>query len=73
MAYSATNYKKWRSLRMDRRTALALADTTSPKPGAVAAAVANIPTPASATAEDCATKINDLLAKLRTAGYIASS
>ncbi|MEM6553533.1 MAG: hypothetical protein AAF750_15565 [Planctomycetota bacterium] len=38
---------------------------------ALAAAVADIPTPASATAEDCANTINALLAALRTAGLIA--
>ena len=36
-----------------------------------AAAVADIPTPGSATASDCATKINALLASLRAAGVIA--
>ena len=35
-----------------------------------AAAVADIPTPASATATDCANKINALLASLRTAGLL---
>jgi hypothetical protein len=37
-----------------------------------AAAVANIAVPASASAEDCANKINALLASLRTAGLLAS-
>ncbi|MEU6768514.1 hypothetical protein ABZ916_39150 [Streptomyces sp. NPDC046853] len=32
--------------------------------------VANIPTPASATATDCANKINALLAALRAAGLL---
>lgn len=36
-----------------------------------AVAVANIATPATATAEDCANKINALLASLRTAGVLA--
>lgn len=40
--------------------------------GKQAAAVANIPTPGSATAADCANKINELLTALRTAGLIAS-
>ena len=35
------------------------------------AAVADIPTPASATAEDCADKINELLAVLRNGNNIA--
>lgn len=37
-----------------------------------AAAVADIATPASATAEDCANKINALLAALRGAGILAA-
>lgn len=37
-----------------------------------AAAVANIATPASASAEDCANKINAVLAALRDAGVIAA-
>jgi acetolactate synthase small subunit len=40
--------------------------------GLVAAAVADIPTPATATAEDCANKINALLASLRAAGILAA-
>lgn len=37
------------------------------------AAVADIATPASATAEDVADKVNELLAELRKAGIILSS
>lgn len=38
----------------------------------VAAAVADIPDPSSATAEDVANKINELMASLRTAGLLAA-
>jgi hypothetical protein len=41
--------------------------------GRQAEAVADIATPASATAEDCAEKLNELLAALRAAGVLASS
>lgn len=41
--------------------------------GKQAAAVANIATPASATAQQCAEKLNELLAALRAAGLLASS
>jgi len=41
-------------------------------PSDEAAAVADIATPATATAEDCANKINELLASLRAAGILAS-
>jgi hypothetical protein len=37
----------------------------------IAAAVADIADPATATAEDCANKINDLLASLRAAKLLA--
>ncbi|CAM5603728.1 hypothetical protein GCM10010256_52500 [Streptomyces coeruleorubidus] len=41
--------------------------------GKQAAAVADIPTPGTATATDCANKINALLAALRAAGLMKSS
>lgn len=41
--------------------------------GKQAAAVADIPTPGTATATDCANKINALLASLRAAGLLKSS
>jgi hypothetical protein len=41
--------------------------------GKQAAAVADIASPGTATAADCANKINALLAALRTAGLIKSS
>ncbi|WP_432137648.1 hypothetical protein [Streptomyces sp. bgisy154] len=41
--------------------------------GEQAGAVADIVDPATATAEDCANKVNELLAALRTAGLLASS
>lgn len=37
-----------------------------------AAAVADIADPATATAEDCANKINELLASMRAAGFLAT-
>lgn len=40
--------------------------------GSQAAAVADIATPATATAEDVANKVNELLASLRAAGLLAS-
>lgn len=39
---------------------------------AAAAAVADIATPGTATAEDCANKINAVLAALRDAGILAT-
>lgn len=39
---------------------------------AAAAAIVDIPTPGTATAADCANKINALLATLRDAGILAA-
>jgi len=71
MTYDATKYKKLRHLEVDHRTAIALADASAPNMGPVVAAIADIPTPGSATAPTCAAKINEVLAALRTAGYLA--
>lgn len=71
MAYSVAKYKAWRSLKVDRRIALALANDAAPRSGVGIAAVADIPTPGSATAPTCAAKINELLAAMRTAGDLA--
>jgi hypothetical protein len=48
-------------------------DAGKAREGQQAAAVADIPTPASATATECANKINALLAALRAAGLLKSS
>jgi hypothetical protein len=72
MTYNATKYSGWRSLKVSPRLALALADDSAPKTiPAVLATIADIPTPGSATAPTCAAKINELLASLRSAGYLA--
>lgn len=75
MTYSTTKYNKLKTLRVPRVTALALSDDSNPlgvmSSSAVAAAVADIPTPGSTTAAICGAKINELLASLRTAGLLA--
>ena len=50
-----------------RKAAKELADAID----AQAAPVANIADPSSATAEDCANKLNELMAALRAAGMLA--
>ena len=72
MAYDKAKFDKLISLEVPYKIALALSDSTNPL--AVAGkgvAVADIPTPGSATAATTATKVNELLASLRAAGIIS--
>lgn len=69
MAYNKTKFDKLISLEVPYKIALALSDDSAPL--GKGTAVADIPTPGSATAATTATKVNELLASLRAAGLIA--
>lgn len=56
----------------DKAQADSIADAIDSGDNAVAAAVADIGDPSTATAEDVANKVNELLASMRTAGLLAS-
>lgn len=70
MAYDKTKYGQWRTLKLSHKEALALAADDAPKMGAKMPAIADLG--ASPTAAQVGTKVNDLLAALRTAGYLSS-
>lgn len=56
----------------DKTQAAAIADAVDNAENVVAAAVADIADPGTATAEDVANKVNELMASMRTAGLLAS-
>ena len=56
----------------DKDQAASIADMIDSGENAVAAAVADIADPGTATAEDVANKINELMASMRAAGLLAS-
>lgn len=71
MAYDQSTFRKLHSAGVDVDGALILAQLKTDLDGKKAAAVADIPTPGSATAATCANKVNELLAALRAAGLLA--
>lgn len=68
MTYNKAKFEKLISLEVPYKIALALSDDSAPL--GKGAAVADIPSPGSATAATTATKVNELLASLRAAGLI---
>lgn len=71
MALSSKTKKRVEVALARRQEAQELIAAIEAASNAQAAAVADIASPATATAEDCANKINELLASLRDAGLLA--
>jgi hypothetical protein len=69
MALSEKARKRLEVALANRKDAKEVADAIDVQ--AQAAAVADIPTPATATAEDAAEKINELMQSMRDAGLLA--
>jgi hypothetical protein len=71
MALSDKARKRLEVALARRNIAVEVADAIDAGGNAQAAAVADIANPLTATAEDCANKINELMASLRDAGLLA--
>jgi hypothetical protein len=71
MALSDKARKRLEVALARRNIAVEVADAIDAGGNAQAAAVADIADPSTATAEDCANKINELMASLRDAGLLA--